>query len=125
MAILATCSCGQSYDLKDEYAGALMQCPTCGNQFNAGPPLARAGDPVFALDKYLLRQKHFSISQKYFVWDERGQNLLFVLRPAHLARNVFAAFGGIIAGVVTLMIGLVIAVTVSDSVNETLGGILG
>jgi uncharacterized protein YxjI len=126
MSILATCTCGQSYDLKDEYAGALMQCPTCGNQFQAsGPPTLRGGDPAFSQDKYLLRQKHLSISQKYFVWDERGENLLFVLRPAHLVRNVFAALVGLAAGVVTLLVGLMIAGVVGDSVNSTLGGIIG
>src|SRR5215204_4553167 len=126
MSILATCTCGQSYDLKDEYAGALMQCPTCGKQFQAGgPPTLRGGDPAFSQAKYLLRQKHLSISQKYFVWDERGGNLMFVLRPAHLARNVFAALVGLAAGVLTLIIGMIVAAAVSDSVNDTLGGIIG
>jgi uncharacterized protein YxjI len=128
MAILATCTCGQSYDLKDGFAGVLMQCPSCGNQFQAGVGGSATGgmsDPVFARDKYLLRQKHFSISQKYYVWDERGQNLLFVLRPAHFARNLLAGVCGLGAGVITLMVGLVAAAAMSDAVSEAVGVIVG
>ena len=30
MAVLMTCECGSSYDLKDEFAGKLVKCPHCG-----------------------------------------------------------------------------------------------
>jgi uncharacterized protein YxjI len=122
MAIVTTCSCGQSYDLKDEFAGKLLQCPTCGNQFEAPVPPTLRADPAFSQTKYLLRQKHLSISQKYFVWDERGDSLLFVLRPAHLLRNLLAAFAGVCAGLVTLFVGIIISGAISDF-NETLSGI--
>ena len=126
MAILATCTCGQTYDLKDEYAGQLMQCPQCGSQFQAGsgaPP--RLGDPAFARDKFLLRQKHFAISEKYFVWDEQGRTILYVVRPAHLFRNVLAAFAGFMAGLVTLIVAFIVAGALGDAINDAVGTIFG
>ncbi len=38
-------------------------------------------DPAFDRDKFLLRQKHFAINQKYYIQDEKGRNILFVERP--------------------------------------------
>ena len=107
----------------------LMQCPTCGGQFQVGPALGAlgtlGGDPAFSRDKYLLRQKHLSISQKYFVWDEKGQSILFVLRPAHLVRNIFAALVGAFAALIALVLGMMVAGAVGDAVNETLGVVIG
>lgn len=57
-------------------------------------------DPVFARDKFLLRQKHLAISEKYFIWDEAGNTILFVERPAHFLRNLFAVCGGVCAAAV-------------------------
>lgn len=50
-------------------------------------------DPVFLRSKFLLRQKHLSISEKYYVWDDAGEEILFIERPAHLLRNLLA--GGV------------------------------
>ena len=125
MAILATCTCGQSYDLKDEYAGQLMQCPQCGSQFQAGTGASsRFGDPAFSRDKYLLRQKHFAISEKYFVWDEQGNTILYVVRPAHLLRNLLAGFVGVISLIVVLMLGVILSDPVGSALGETAGGVV-
>src|SRR5688500_973811 len=102
MAVTAACGCGQTYELRDEFAGKLMQCPSCGGQVRAGagpglPPIL--GDPAFARDRFLLRQKHFAISEKYFVWDDQGQTIMFVVRPAHLLRNFFAVVAGLVGGI--------------------------
>jgi uncharacterized protein YxjI len=102
MPSTALCSCGASYALKDEYAGLLVQCRKCGQTIkasggNAAPLPQRS--KTFEHDQFLLRQKHLSLSEKYYVWDERGQVLLFVERPAHLLRNAAALFAGIISGV--------------------------
>jgi hypothetical protein len=96
MNIQATCACGAAYQLKDEYAGRLVVCPRCGQNCRAGfppgiPVGATGGDPVFARDQFLLRQKHLSVSEKYYVGDEQGRSILFVERPAHLLRNLAAA----------------------------------
>lgn len=66
-------------------------------------------DPAFDRDKFLLRQKHLAISEKYDVWDEEGNPILFVERPAHLIRNVVAVLGGIVVGIViAVLIALII-----------------
>lgn len=56
-------------------------------------------DRVFDRDKFLLRQKALSISEKYFVFDEAGAPLIFVERPRHLLRNLGAMLAGAIAGI--------------------------
>lgn len=55
-------------------------------------------DPLFGRDKFLLRQKHLAINEKYSVWDENGTAILFVERPVHLLRNLLALLGGLSAG---------------------------
>lgn len=55
-------------------------------------------NPAFNRDKFLLRQKLLSIGEKYYVWDEQGQVILFMERPAHLAQNLIAVFAALGAG---------------------------
>ena len=103
MPVAAACSCGASFTLKDEFAGRVVQCTKCGQPITVagiagGPPTLPPGGGVFDRDQFLLRQKHFSISEKYYVWDERGNVILFVERPAHLLRNLGAILAGIFAG---------------------------
>jgi hypothetical protein len=63
------------------------------------PPTGNAQvDELFARDRYLLRQKHLAINEKYAVWDENGTPLMFVERPAHLLRNLLALCGALLAG---------------------------
>lgn len=79
-------------------------------------------DPVFMRSRFLLRQKHLSISEKYYVWDEGGQNLLFIERPAHLLRSLLAAFAAILSfGIVAGVFGL-LAAAVDD--KGPLAGVL-
>src|SRR5438093_9938808 len=89
MAVLVTCECGTSYDLKDEFAGKLVKCPNCGRPARA-PSVATAvaeGDPTFDRDIFLLRQQLLKISEKYDVCDEQGNKIIFVERPAHVLRS--------------------------------------
>jgi len=105
MAVRVICQCGTSYELKDEFAGRLVKCPQCGREnrapavAGAAPPLG-AGDPVFDRDVFLLRQQVLKISEKYDVCDEQGKKIVFVERPAHLLRNLGAAFAAILAAIV-------------------------
>jgi uncharacterized protein YxjI len=105
MALSVQCQCGNSYDLKDEYAGKLVRCPKCQAVSRADKgaytPTSQA-DPVFDRDIFLLRQKHLAINEKYTVSDESGAPIVYVERPAHLLRNVLALFLGLIAMVVVL-----------------------
>ena len=128
MAVIATCGCGQAYELKDEFAGKLMQCPSCGGQVRAGmvsgpPPVL--GDHAFARDRFLLRQKHFAISEKYFVWDDQGQTIMYVVRPAHLFRNFLAVAGGGIGALITIILIVMAAASLENTIGQTAAGILG
>jgi uncharacterized protein YxjI len=105
MALSVQCQCGNSYDLKDEYAGRLVRCPKCQAvsraERSAYSPTSQA-DPVFDRDIFLLRQKHLAINEKYTVSDESGTPIVYVERPAHLLRNVLALLLGLIAAVTVL-----------------------
>lgn len=100
--IQVDCVCGASYSLKDELAGKKVKCPTCGEVAVAGGGAGKGQyaadlDPVFARDKFLLRQKHLALGEKYYVWDEQGEVLLFVERPAHLLQSLVALLGAFAA----------------------------
>ncbi len=100
--IQVDCVCGASYSLKDELAGKKVKCPTCGEVAVAGGGAAKGKfsadlDPVFQRDKFLLRQKHLAIGEKYYVWDEQGEVLLFIERPAHFLQSLGALLGAFAA----------------------------
>lgn len=97
MSISATCECGRSFSLKDEFAARLLKCPSCRKAFTAPPPIARAAqaDHAFDRDKFLLRQKVISISEQYEVGDEQNRPILYVLRPAHALQNGAAILAAI------------------------------
>lgn len=120
MVIKVTCSCGATAMVPKEYAGRTGQCNVCKRPIKvpdaalqqprelSSQPAGRAAsvstvqesgiDPLFDRNTFLLRQKHLAINEKYMVWDEQGNSLLFVERPAHLFKNLMALFGGIVAG---------------------------
>src|SRR5688500_2960769 len=93
MAVVVSCRCRNTYTLKDEYAGKLVECPQCGAVNKASEstltPKSQA-DEVFNRDIFLLRQKHLSINQKYQVSDEQGNPILFVERPTYFWRTLLA-----------------------------------
>src|SRR5918999_2452141 len=97
MALSVQCQCGNSYELKDEYAGRLVRCPKCQAVSRAertAYTAASQADPVFDRDLFLLRQKHLAINEKFTVSDESGNPIVFVERPAHLLRNLLALLVG-------------------------------
>src|SRR2546428_2265140 len=101
-AVRVTCQCGTSHELKDEFAGRLVNCPQGGR--TTGVPgcvpataVKPQADPVFDRDVFLLRQQLLRISEKYDVADEQGKKIVFVERPAHLLRNVGALLAGLVA----------------------------
>jgi uncharacterized protein YxjI len=106
MPFLSTCPCGASFNLKDEYAGKLLQCPTCKQSFTAAPPVPMASvaqaDRAFERDRFLLRQKVMSINEKYDVMDEQNRPVVFVERPAHLLQNLGALLAGILTALVVI-----------------------
>lgn len=93
MAVVVSCRCRNTYTLKDEYAGKLVECPQCGAVNKASEstltPKSQTDD-AFNRDVFLLRQKHLSINQKYQVSDEQGNAILFVERPTYFFRTLLA-----------------------------------
>jgi len=65
-------------------------------------------DPAFDRDKFLLRQKHFAINQKYYIQDEKGRNILFVERPIFFMQSCLSLIAGMLAmlAVIGLFVGI-------------------
>lgn len=126
MPITVTSACGKSFALKDEMAGRLVKCPECGEELRVpggASPSAPAFDnldPVFMRKKFLLRQKHLAISEKYAVWDEGGKSILFIQRPAMLLRGCLAVLAGV---AVALVVGGG-SVAVGIGMDSTPGGVI-
>ena len=74
--------------------------PAASRALSPRAALDRSGDSVFERDRFLMRQRVFTIHEKYEIWDEEGRPILFVERPGHYLRNLGAVFGGLVAGVV-------------------------
>jgi hypothetical protein len=88
MSVPVSCTtCGAFYNLKSQYAGALLQCPACDGVFRVP---ARRVPAVFDRDIFLLREKHLAINTKYHVRAEDGSPLLYVERPALFWARVMA-----------------------------------
>lgn len=123
MAISVDCAgCGANYKLKEEFAGKKVKCPKCSAQIAvpgsedhalaASENEAEGLHDAFRRDKFLLRQKVMTINQKYSVWDEQGNTILFIERPSHVFKTLLAlmAFffvlilfiGGFIGAIVAL-----------------------
>ena len=109
MAITVACACGEEYRLKDDMAGKQVRCRACGETVDVPGGKEQGGadqgdlDPAFDRDKFLLRQKALAITgEKYYVWDEQGEVLMFLERPYHTLRALGAALAGI---VVLLLLG--------------------
>jgi uncharacterized protein YxjI len=116
MPIAVKCRCGRSYNLKDEFAGKVVQCPHCAEKLPVPAPVPLAArpqaDPAFDRDTFLLRQKHLAVNEKYVVWDEQGNPILFIERPAHFLRSIGAVLAGIFAGLLVGGVFGVLAVVV-------------
>jgi hypothetical protein len=105
--IVVACPCGEVYEVRQEFAGRLLECPTCGRHLRAGAPprTARAPSPdvdhAFDRDVFLLRERIFTITSKYEVWAEDGAPILYVERPTYPIRTLVAY---LVAIVTTLLV---------------------
>ena len=106
MSVVVVCECRSRFELKDEFAGAVVECPNCGRTMTAGgaAPATAVTDPIFGGDLYLLAQKILRINESYVVADESGNPLLFVERPAHLLRGMLALVAGFVAFLVAFVV---------------------
>jgi len=106
MSVRVTCQCGTSYELKDEFAGKLVKCPQCGRENRVpggGVPMQVQADPVFDRDLFLLRQQLLKISDKYDVADDKGNNIIYIERPAHFLQNLGAILAAFAAAVLVFV----------------------
>ncbi len=84
------------YELRPEYAGRLLECPSCRRHLRAGPPPNTPRPPTVGVDRafdrdvFLLRQRVFTITSKYEVWAEDGTPILYVERPTYPMRTLVA-----------------------------------
>ena len=66
--------------------------------------------PAFDRDRFLLRQQLLALTgEKYYVWDEAGEVLLFMERPYHTLRSLAAVLAGTIAAGVVIVLGFLVA----------------
>ena len=135
MGIPVACSCGRQFDLKDELAGTLVACPDCRATIdvpanNPGAANVRSDiDPAFDRDRFLMRQKTIAINEKYLVYDDANQPILFVERPTFLLWSLAAAFGTLVVALAGIMATLLAASAFGQANNSLawlcgLGGVL-
>ena len=135
MPIEMTCDqCQSHYHLKDEYAGQKLRCKKCGNvlevpqavQLEEVPSVDRGYHPAFARDKFLMNQKRMAISEKYYVFDERQNPILFIERPAHFFRSLLAVFAGFCTALLLVAAFVILGLALGDNKGggNTLGGVI-
>ncbi|MFG3819550.1 hypothetical protein [Limnothrix redekei] len=61
-------------------------------------------DSVFNRDRFLLRQKLMTLSEKYDVCDDHGAPILFIERPTHWARSLLAVLAGLVTTIVMIVL---------------------
>lgn len=137
MPISVVCeACHKQYSFKDEYGGKKVRCADCGAVMEVPVQLAPIKsyeqddsdlDPAFRRDKFLLRQKIMTISEKYEVFDENDQPIMFVVRPAFIGQNLLALFASLLTliGVGGAAVFLAVTVFKGDPVLITIVCTLG
>ncbi len=139
MPITLTCSgCGGSFRLRDEMAGRKVRCPDC-ESVQVVPALddeevelafdddvgAGGLHPAFDRDRFLFRQKLFTLSEKYVVWDDDECPILYIERPGYFGRQVLGAIAVIVLLLVTGGISAVVGSAVSQRMQPSwIGGVV-
>lgn len=142
MPIDAYCSvCRKSYPLKDDFAGKKVKCPSCQSVLDV-PAVASKYDSddseaapspaypeempdEFRHDKFLLRQKLWSLKEKYTVADDRGRPILFVERPIFLLKGCLAMVVGIPAILILAGGGFFAGIALEKTIGKEAGMIVG
>lgn len=108
MPIQVTCGCGAEYLFKDEHAGRSVTCRTCDGivvvpgEDGATPimqvPPQDDGKGPFERDLFRMRQRIFSITERYEFFGHGGKTLLYVERPIRWLRSIGCVVAGLAAG---------------------------
>ncbi|MEB3294176.1 MAG: hypothetical protein VKJ24_13545, partial [Synechococcales bacterium] len=75
---------------------------------------------AFDRDRFLLRQKVLTISEKYDVCDEQGNPILYIERPSHFLRSLGAVLVGLLAGIFTATLLGILASAAPQGLRELL-----
>lgn len=128
MSVTVTCECTNTFSLKDEFAGCMVKCPSCGTAVRAGTteltPESQA-DPIFGRDVFLMRQQALRVNERYNVSDDKGQSLLFVERPAHFLRNMGATIGAVASAFVWFSLTVAVADAIGVGTLSNIVAMLG
>lgn len=146
MSIKVYCEvCNASYPFDDKLAGKAATCPKCQSKLTVPddrgpaayddyadedeprprkPPFPDDLPDEFARDKFLLRQKLWSLKEKYNVADKDGESILFVERPVHLAKGCLAMAVGIPAILILGGLGVFVGISLQGALGEAGGAIL-
>jgi len=131
MSITLKCTgCHHSFNLRDEMAGRKVRCPECeailvvpaadAEELRFEADSDEAGlrlHPALDRDRFLLRQKLITLSEKYVVCDDEQRPILYVERPAHVWRNLLAAFAALVFFGVTFVVALVVGLGLAQTVQ--------
>jgi tetratricopeptide (TPR) repeat protein len=79
-------------------------------------------EDIFGRDRFYFSRK-WSVTERYYVFDEYGQHILFVEKPI-IARNFLASFFGIIAAIGFFILSLMAFVPLMSPGMESVGGLL-
>ncbi|HBC43239.1 MAG TPA: hypothetical protein DCZ88_15480 [Pseudanabaena sp.] len=74
-------------------------------------------DSVFNRDKFLLSRKKVLTISEYDVFDEHGNPILYIERPAHFLRNLGSALTGVIAGITVAILLFMLVGVASESLK--------
>jgi hypothetical protein len=139
MSITLECTgCQNTFRMRDEMAGRKVRCPECETALVV--PAALTDDlrfeadsdgetsdlhPALDRDRFLLRQKLITLSEKYVVCDDEQRPILYVERPAHFWRNLGAILATIIALVFLAIVSVAIGIGTSQATQSNwIGGVL-
>lgn len=123
MVIEFACECGKQYRVQEEHAGRRAKCKACNATMEV--PFAPAdeeeeyeGDPIFDRDVFLMRQKLISIGEKYYIWDEEENPLLFVHRKSVILGLLLAVFVAFFVGTVSVITGILMFTHFRDNAGQ-------
>jgi hypothetical protein len=132
--------CGKTFLFKDDMAGRKIRCPDCHfvhvvPELGDEPTISQwKGDSLsqwegdsdkgplhsaFNRDRFLLRQKLITLSEKYVVWDDEQRPILFIERPAHVLRNMLAALVTIVAFIVSFIVAIIVGFALAERVRPS------
>jgi DNA-directed RNA polymerase subunit RPC12/RpoP len=138
MTVTLKCTgCQNTFRMRDAMAGRKVRCPECEAVLVVPAPDteevrfkadldegASLLHPAMDRDRFLLRQKLITLSEKYVVCDDEQRPILYVERPAHFWRNLGAILVTILGLVVSISLAIIAGMAVSEAIQPGWIGIV-